>query len=356
MLKAFIDAPWTALAKPENLELVNTNFILHTFDKREADIVYCLKDPENPRQRVYFYCVNELQSTLDYSMPVRLFVYIASIWIYYLKGVPLEEIERKSFRLPPVIPIVLYNGKEPWSVSTEFSSAYQGGAALFPDGLLNFKYHVIDVNRYSREELSEAGGLISAVFLVDQRSAEPGSLEYLSELLDKLAAALPILKELDKREGNIFLHWMRGIIFERLPNKPADGALMDALSANLEKIKDDTEAYMFVSNFAVDFGNAMQEYADNMARLKELSGVEQRLNISERGRADVAAKVDILERERADVAAKVSVLEREKAESQRALRQAVIAMAEAGIPLKTIAAKTGLREEEIARHIQEAQI
>jgi hypothetical protein len=53
-LKAFIKAPWTTLVKPENLELINADFILPTFEKRSADIIYCLTDPESRRYKIYF--------------------------------------------------------------------------------------------------------------------------------------------------------------------------------------------------------------------------------------------------------------------------------------------------------------
>ncbi|MDR3171873.1 MAG: Rpn family recombination-promoting nuclease/putative transposase, partial [Treponema sp.] len=66
LLKSFISARWTAKIRPEALKMVPTSFITPDFEKREADIIYKLISTS---QEVYFYCLMELQSTVDYSMP-----------------------------------------------------------------------------------------------------------------------------------------------------------------------------------------------------------------------------------------------------------------------------------------------
>jgi hypothetical protein len=45
-------------------------------------------------------------------MPVRLLVYMVCLWIDLLKNIPLEVRSRQDFRLPAIIPLVLYNGED----------------------------------------------------------------------------------------------------------------------------------------------------------------------------------------------------------------------------------------------------
>jgi hypothetical protein len=42
-------------------------------------------------------------------MSYRLLQYMARVWGYYLEN-HTEESERKSFRLPAIVPLVVYNG------------------------------------------------------------------------------------------------------------------------------------------------------------------------------------------------------------------------------------------------------
>ncbi|MDR0561122.1 MAG: Rpn family recombination-promoting nuclease/putative transposase, partial [Spirochaetaceae bacterium] len=110
-----------------------------------ADIIYKLKTPDRP---VYFYCLMELQSSPDFFMPVRLLVYMVCLWIDLLKNIPPDERARQDFRLPAIIPLVLYNGGDRWTVPLEFAEVYED-IGLAREYLINFKYYLIDVNRYT---------------------------------------------------------------------------------------------------------------------------------------------------------------------------------------------------------------
>ena len=57
LLRTFVKASWTAQVKPEQLELVRTSFII------SAKTGSLTVD-------TYFYCLLELQSSVDFSMPV----------------------------------------------------------------------------------------------------------------------------------------------------------------------------------------------------------------------------------------------------------------------------------------------
>ena len=64
--------------------------------------------------------------------------------------------------------LVLYNGKKIWDVPNEFRKIIYN-ENLFGNGLLNFKYDVIDVNNdFSKDELINSKNVSSAIFLLDQ--------------------------------------------------------------------------------------------------------------------------------------------------------------------------------------------
>ena len=78
------------------------------FEEEESDILY--KVNINGVE-VILYVLLEFQSKVDFQMPIRLLFYMIKIWRDTLKNTDKNERKRKSFKLPEIIPIVIYNGK-----------------------------------------------------------------------------------------------------------------------------------------------------------------------------------------------------------------------------------------------------
>lgn len=78
------------------------------FEEEESDILY--KVNINGAE-VILYVLLEFQSKVDFQMPIRLLFYMIKIWRDTLKNTDKNERKRKSFKLPEIIPIVIYNGK-----------------------------------------------------------------------------------------------------------------------------------------------------------------------------------------------------------------------------------------------------
>lgn len=110
LLKTFVRETWVEAIDEKDLILVNKSYVLQDFSEKEADIVYRLKTKD---RNVIFYVLLELQSTVDYLIPFRLLLYMVEIWREIYTNTPQHERESKHFRLPPIIPAVLYNGPDP---------------------------------------------------------------------------------------------------------------------------------------------------------------------------------------------------------------------------------------------------
>ena len=141
-------------------------------------------------------------------MPMRLLFYMTEVWRDVLKNTDKNELKRKSFRLPAVVPIVLYNGKNTWTAKTSFREILSG-YELFEDNILNFNYMLFDINRYSDEELYSVSNLVSAVFLLDQEMDE-------DELIRRLRKLIYILKKISPEQFSVFKQWLKKIVKPRL--------------------------------------------------------------------------------------------------------------------------------------------
>lgn len=63
---------------------------------------------------VYIYLLLEFQSTPDPWMPLRILVYVGLLYQHLLREKSLSP----HNKLPPVFPLVLYNGDAGWTVPT----------------------------------------------------------------------------------------------------------------------------------------------------------------------------------------------------------------------------------------------
>jgi len=159
-LRAFIPRDWVHQIDEDHLYRPETTYILPDFRDKEADIVYKLRrTAEDDQPEIIFYILMELQSTADFHMPYRLLLYQVEIWRDLLKNIETKEAARKDFRLPPIVPIVLYNGKAPWTAARTFRQMLKG-ESLFGDELLNFRYMLIDVHRMEQQTVEE---LVNAI-------------------------------------------------------------------------------------------------------------------------------------------------------------------------------------------------
>ncbi|MFZ5590440.1 MAG: Rpn family recombination-promoting nuclease/putative transposase [Bacillota bacterium] len=164
LLHSFVPAPWVHHIDPQSLILVDKSYITQEFADKEADIVYRLKSTEGD---VIFYVLLELQSTVDNLMPFRLLLYMVEIWREAFNNTPPNERESKEFRLPAIIPLVLYNGQPGWKAATSFQDIL-AGQEQFAGYLLNFHYELISVHGYTDQELMHMANLLAAVFMLDK--------------------------------------------------------------------------------------------------------------------------------------------------------------------------------------------
>lgn len=208
LLKTFVKKDWANQVDESDLVRLDRSYVLQDFAEKESDIVYKLKIRDS---EVIFYCLLELQSSVDFMMPLRLLLYMTEIWRDILKNTEKKQTERKEFRLPAIIPMVLYNGRDNWTACRSFKELLNG-YELFSDSIVDFSYTLFDVNRYSEEELGKVSNLVSAVFLLDQ---EIGALA----LVERLKNQLELLKKLTPQERDVFLNWVTKIIIRGVPQE-----------------------------------------------------------------------------------------------------------------------------------------
>lgn len=204
-LRNFVKKDWANSVKEENLILIDKEFILDDFKEEEADIVYKVNINGN---EVIFYVLLEFQSKVDFRMPIRLLMYMTEIWRDELRNTEKNIKKRKEYRLPAIVPIVLYNGKQKWTAARNFKEILNGYEE-FEDNIVDFRYLLFDVNRMDKEELVEIANVVSSVFLLDQDMD-------VSEIANRLKLVGKIMRRTTTSEQKkIFNKWVFNVLGNR---------------------------------------------------------------------------------------------------------------------------------------------
>lgn len=206
LLRSFVDKGWVDAVDEAKVQTVPRSFILPDFQQKEADIVYQVNVNG---QDVLFYLLLELQSSVDFLMPYRLLLYQVEIWRYWMQQQEKKLTAQKMFRLPLIVPIVLYNGEGPWTVSRRFREKVAREDMFGPE-LIDFEYILIDVARYREEDLLAVANTIGSVFLLDQTRDK-------EELQGRLNKLLGIMRQMPEENQQKFFAWIVHMLARKWP-------------------------------------------------------------------------------------------------------------------------------------------
>jgi predicted transposase YdaD len=200
LIIGFIPDDWLHTLDYETLEKVPGSYITDDFKQREDDIVWRVKVGG---EWVYLYLLIEFQSSVDKYMALRMMVYVG---LLYQDLVKRGEILADG-RLPPILPIVLYNGSQRWTAATNISDLIPAVPGLVAEFKPHLKYLLIDESAYSSSELSSLRNLVAAVFRFEQAQS-PASIEDILNLLIEWLADRPDLKRM-------FALWIRATLMRK---------------------------------------------------------------------------------------------------------------------------------------------
>jgi predicted transposase/invertase (TIGR01784 family) len=205
--QGFIQEDWVKTLDFSTLERVGTSFVSDDLRERHSDMIWRVRSHSDPSRWFYVYLLLEFQSTPDPFMAVRLLGYIALL----LSDLVRDGTATVASGLPTVLPIVLYNGKRPWTAPADLTSLFRSvppGAERF---LPQLTYLLVDENRLSPEELRQPGNRVASLFRLE--TCAPRDLPRLTE---ELAALLPRGQETGLRRA--FSVWLLRLMRRLLPH------------------------------------------------------------------------------------------------------------------------------------------
>ena len=203
LLTGFVDEAWVAHLDLDSLERVDGSYVTDDLRSRESDIVW--------RARwggrwLYVYLLIEFQSRPDRYMAVRMLGYLCLLYQDLIRGKQLPP----DGRLPPVFPVVLYNGERPWGEPARVEDLVHelpGGLGAY---VPRFGFRLLEEVRLAASSDLEGRNLAAAVFRLEA-SREP---EDLRRVVRALAAWLRAPGQAELRRS--LTVWLRRVLEARL--------------------------------------------------------------------------------------------------------------------------------------------
>jgi len=201
-LQKYVGADWTKELTEDQLVLCDKEFIEKDYEGKEADLLYQVNRKDG--RKIYIFILQELQSTVDYTMIFRLLIYIMNTLLRFFLSVDPKEREKKGFRLPAVVPIVFYNGKEPWTAVRSLKE-YQCDGSIFGTHVLDLEYYLVDLSEIEEDYILSTNTVLDNIMYCDKVRRQ-------NELTSAVQKAYARILELGKQEIEEFDQWVQNIL------------------------------------------------------------------------------------------------------------------------------------------------
>ena len=202
LLKGFVNEDWVDQCDFATLEKLNSNYTSDKLRKREDDLVWKLRCGE---EWIYVCLLLEFQSTDDHFMAVRILTYVGLLYQDIIRSEGLKPDDK----LPPVLPIVLYNGARPWQSPVDIGSLIHPAPAGWENYRPQVRYLLLDEGRYDAGYLDSLDNLVAALFQLENSRTKEDIQAVLLKLIDWLGNP----SQSSLREA--FTVWMNRVLLPR---------------------------------------------------------------------------------------------------------------------------------------------
>jgi predicted transposase/invertase (TIGR01784 family) len=209
LIVSFVREEWVKDLDFSQCELVKDSFLSGEYKKTFSDLLYKVK----LRGRdLYIVILLEFKSAPARFVAVQVAGYILDFYRHLVAS------EKRLRKLPPVFPVLLYNGKKRWNAPKNLSELVESAPILGEYGL-ECKYFPIIENAFRPKELQRLGNIVSTLFLAETNFDGDALAAKLDELFDK---------EEDKQAASLFVNWFAQLYHH--------GRIAEADYAKLERV------------------------------------------------------------------------------------------------------------------------
>ncbi len=207
LLTGFVKEEWVNQLDYSTLEKVSSTYVADELRDREGDVIWRVRWGES---WLYVYLLLEFQSTVDRYMAVRVMSYLGLLYQDLIRQKNLTP----SGKLPPVLPVVLYNGEKRWKAAQNVRQLIE----VIPGGLEQYRpalqYLLLDEGAIVNSPAwpGDARNLVAGLFRLEHNRDEQDMLNVLGRLVEWLKAP----EQTSLRRA--FVIWIRRVLLpDRMP-------------------------------------------------------------------------------------------------------------------------------------------
>lgn len=183
LLKGFIHEDWIDRLDYSTLQKVNGSYVSDDLKDRSDDVVWRVK-MKGGKRWLYVYLLLEFQRRNDPWMALRILVYVGLLYQDLIKSGVVGKKKGQLRKLPPVFPMVIYNGKNNWTAVREVYDLIEPVPGILADYLPKQKYWLLDEVRTGEEELPTGNNMAAEIVRLEN-SPDPESMQRVIARLTK---------------------------------------------------------------------------------------------------------------------------------------------------------------------------
>ena len=188
LLRNFVDEAWINDLDFTKMERINTKFHSEALERRDGDIIVRIPFMRGAQQEIYLLLLLEFQSTIDPWMALRFGTYVHLLYEQLVKERRLTQ----EGLLPPVFPLLLYNGDNHWEAATDLKHliSLPANTPLWRYQP-NMRYYLVDESRYPD---GKPGSLSGLIFRLENAQTPQQFKAALDEMVEAMPAHLDSVK------------------------------------------------------------------------------------------------------------------------------------------------------------------
>ncbi|MBF0425560.1 MAG: Rpn family recombination-promoting nuclease/putative transposase [Magnetococcales bacterium] len=179
LLRGFMEREILDELDLSRMSRVNTKFTAFRGARRRSDVIWEI--PLRGGGHLFVLLLLEFQSTVDAWMSLRTLVYAGLLYQQLVD----ERKLKPDQGLPPLLPIVLYNGEPRWNAPIDIRALIRlpPGSPLWPFQPA-MRYHTLDEGAYTEEELKGRPSLSALLFRLEQPANPQGIMETIRDMAE----------------------------------------------------------------------------------------------------------------------------------------------------------------------------
>ena len=267
LLRGFAAPGWSDSLDFATLEKLPSEFVSEDLRRRSGDGVWRVRFRD---EWLYVLVLLEFQSTVDPHMALRILVYTGLLYQDLIR----REAAGADGRLPPVLPVVLYNGHRPWTAPVDMSELIAPVGVDLARYQPVQRYFVLDGRRRGDHDLPWSNLVSAVVRLENSRTSAD-----LKRAVDALVDWLPGPEQQAIKRS--FREWIRLVLAQRgfdvseLPSRPQLEEVQTMLADRIKDWFDEAEEKGFTRGMARAMAQGKGPDVERRIRQNIEQGIEQ---------------------------------------------------------------------------------